>query len=246
MSTPCFPFASLRSTVLCSSFATLCLSSLFYSLLCLAFASLRTAYLCCAFAVLYSAMPFLSMLCLCKSGQCHAFPCLCSAGQRNAVPSHVCSKLSLCHAQHFTAELFLRCSLQREAAQCVASPFRCFSLLGCPSHCLTLLFLCHATPRLCSSMPCISLAVPSYAMPLPGNALRCCPAACQSTSLLGLALPSPCFAVHSFALARLFRRLPPRGSGLCRSCATGPDPGSNRSPATLEPGPGPPRSCRRQ
>lgn len=197
MSTPCFPFASLRSTVLCSSFATLCLSSLFYSLLCLAFASLRTAYLCCAFAVLCSVMPFLSMLCLCKSGQCHAFPCLCSAGQRTAVPSHVCSKLSLFHAQHFTAELFLRCSLQREAAQCVASPFRCFSLLGCA--------LPFALPDIAFPLPCHASPLLLHAVHFPCCSKLCNAFAGQCTALLSRCMSKHFFARPCFAFALLCR-----------------------------------------
>lgn len=137
------------------------------------------------------------MLCLCRSNHSRSMLCLCSARLRNSVPSHVRSKLSLALAVHFTAKLFLRCSLQREAAQCVASPFRCFSFLGYAFPFSAALFLriarhcfssavfspamprlafappCHTFPLLFQAMQCLCRAMHCDAVPLPVEALLC-------------------------------------------------------------------------
>ena len=148
-----------------------------------------------------------------------------------------------------------------QAMQCLCGSARfaarpCFSV-----HCSALLFLCHSTPRLCvsslcraSHFLCSSSPINSFAGRFTAMMFRCVsnqipavPILCRSTPGYALPLlccPAHCLAILCFALARLFRRLRPRGSGLCRSCATGPGPGSNRSPATRVPVSGPFHPCR--
>ena len=136
-----------------------------------------------------------------------------------------------------------------QAMQCLCGSARftarpCFSVHGS-----ALLLLCHSTPRLYFSSLCLASRFPRFSL--------------QRYSLLinsftgrFTAVMFPCKSLYCSAnplqiksrlritLARLFRRLRPRGSGLCRSCATGPGPGSNRSPATRVPASGPFHPCR--
>ena len=148
-----------------------------------------------------------------------------------------------------------------QAMQCLCGSARfaarpCFSV-----HCSALLFLCHSTPRLCvsslcraSHFLCSSSPINSFAGRFTAMMFRCSsirfpavPILCRSTPGYALPLlccPAHCLAILCFALARLFRRLRPRGSGPCRSCATGQGPGNIRSPATRVPVSGPFHPCR--
>lgn len=148
-----------------------------------------------------------------------------------------------------------------QAMQCLCGSAR-FTAQPCLSvHGSALLFLCHSTPRLCfsslcsaSRFLCSSSPINSFSGRFTAMMFRCSsirfpavPILCRST--LGYALPllccpAHCLAIRCFALARLFRRLRPRGSGPCRSCATGPGPGNIRSPATRVPVSGPFHPCR--
>ena len=199
----------------------------------------------------FAACPFvaLSLLVLCKAILRISRLFLCSTAQRNAVPLH---------CRQSRASPLPRCS-----KLCNAFADRQDSLPGAalPSHCLTLLFLCHATPRRCFSSLCLasrflcsSSPINSFAGRFTAMMFRCVsnqipavPILCRSTPGYALPLlccPAHCLAILCFALARLFRRLRPRGSGPCRSCATGPGPGNIRSPATRVPVSGPFHPCR--
>ena len=169
----------------------------------------------------------------------YAMPCLCFSYLVPAALFLCCSKLCNAFAILLEAKPFLRCSLQGSAALflCHSTPRLCFSSL------------CSASRFLCSSSPINSFSGRFTAMMFRCSSIRfpAVPILCRST--LGYALPllccpAHCLAILCFALARLFRRLRPRGSGPCRSCATGPGPGNIRSPATRAPASGPFRPYR--
>lgn len=207
----------------------------------------------------------------CKSCLRHAFPIyamplLLVANPRGAFPLQS-------NSSHFEAIPLLNCATQCSSfalpskpcqsfakmfqdMQCLCGSAR-FTARPCfPVHGLTLLFLCHSTPRLRFSSLCLASrflcsSSPINSFPLPVNSLRRCslashciaqPILCRST--LGYALPllccpAHCLAILCFALARLIRRLRPRGSGPCRSYATDQGHGNIRSPATRVPVSGP-------
>lgn len=148
-----------------------------------------------------------------------------------------------------------------QAMQCLCGSAR-FTARPClPVHGSALLFLCHSTPRLCfsslcraSRFLCSPSPINSFAGRFTAMMFRCSsirfpavPILCRST--LGYALPLLCYPAHClailcFALARLIRRLRPRGSGPCRSYATDQGHGNIRSPATRAPASGPFRPYR--
>ena len=196
------------------------------------FALLRTAYLCCAFTVLCSALPCLSYLrysfaqlrnamqFLCIAVK--AVPVLCQDVPSYAMPLRI-GKIH-CPALLFRAWLGIASPLPFHA-----SPLLLFSMprLAFPLLLLAYQFLCRSIH--CDDVPLQVIVLLSQSFADQLLAMRC----------LRLALP-----FTAFSLARLFRRLRPRGSGLCRSCATGPGPGNIRSPATREPASGPFRPYR--
>lgn len=102
----------------------------------------------------FVACPFvaLSLLVLCKANLRISRLFLCSTAQRNAVPLH-------CRQSH--ASPLPRCS-----KLCNAFADRQDSLPGgtLPSHCLTLLFLCHSTPRLRFSSLCLASRFPRFSL----------------------------------------------------------------------------------
>lgn len=205
-----------------------------------AFPSLRCALRSLAVPLLFFAWP-------CFAFPIYAMPLLIGATPCDslALPSKPCQSF---------AEMFQAMQCLCRSARFTARP--CFSVHGS-----ALLFLCHSTPRLCfsslcsaSRFLCSSSPINSFSGRFTAMMFRCSsirfpavPILCRST--LGYALPllccpAHCLAILCFALARLFRRLRPRGSGPCRSCATGPGPGNIRSPATRVPVSGPFHPCR--
>lgn len=180
-------------------------------------ALLFRAWLGIAFPLPFHASPLLlaSVLCLAFASLLYAMPLLCRSIHCDDVPLQVIVLLS----------------------QSFAFPFPRSALL----------FLCFSLQRY--SLPINSFSGRFTAMMFRCSSIRfpAVPILCRST--LGYALPLLCCPAHflailCFALARLFRRLRPRGSGPCRSCATGPGPGNIRSPATRVPVSGPFHPCR--
>ena len=104
------------------------------------------------------------------------FPC--SAAQRNAVPLH---------CRQGRASPLPRCS-----KLCNAFADRQDSLSGVtlPSHCLTLLFLCHATPRRCPSMPRVAFPLLFSATLLPAYQFLYRSIHCDDVPLLINSIPS--------------------------------------------------------
>lgn len=159
----------------------------------------------------FVACPFvaLSLLVLCKANLRISRLFLCSTAQRNAVPLH---------CRQSRASPLPRCS-----KLCNALAVRQDSLPGAalPSHCLTLLFLCHATPRrcfsslcpasrfLCSSSPINSFAGRFTAMMSPCKSLYCSANPLQINSWLCAAFALlchsqlfPCAAVQETSAQR--------------------------------------------
>lgn len=201
----------------------------------LRFAAHCVSLLCLRCSLFGHAFPIYAMPLLIRATQCDSL----------ALPSKPCQSF---------AKMF-------QAMQCLCGSARFTARRCLPVHGSALLFLCHSTPRLCFSSLCLasrflcsSSHINSFSGRFTAMMFRCSsirfpavPILCRST--LGYALPLPCCPAHClailcFALARLFRRLRPRGSGPCRSCATGPGPGNIRSPATREPASGPFRPYR--
>lgn len=237
---------------LCRSVQINALRFLRYGLRCIAVPSRR-----CALRSLAVPLPFVAWPC--SAYLIYAMPLLIGATPCDslALPSKPCQSFAkmfqamqcLCGSARFTARPCLSVHCSALLILCHSTPRLCFSPPCCAMRFLCFSLLCRALRFLCFSMQRYSLPINSFAGRFTAM-MFCCssirfpavPILCRST--LGYALPllccpAHCLAILCFALARLFRRLRPRGSGPCRSCATGQGPGNIRSPATRVPVSGP-------
>ena len=220
----------------------------------LRFAAHCISLLCLCRSLLGLAPPILSMLCLCSSGQRHAIPLHCRQSRASPLPR--CSKLCNAFADRQDSLPGLACPCMARHCFSFAIPRLAFAslLYASPRISFAFPFPRSALLFLCFSMQRYSLPINSFAGRFTAMMFRCSsirfpavPILCRST--LGYALPllccpAHCLAILCFALARLIRRLRPRGSGPCRSYATDQGHGNIRSPATRAPASGPFRPYR--